>query len=95
MVIWYYTIRKDIPMRKYISYIFNTAIVILVATAAISCTQENPHRSTVTKEEHYTTKEGIPCIIFRGGSHSNIIGISCDYTAERTKHSSNWKNLWK
>ena len=36
-------------------------------------------------EENYTLSDGAPCIILHGGTHSNIIGITCDYSNKPPK----------
>jgi hypothetical protein len=31
------------------------------------------------REQYYVLKDGTQCIIIRGGSHSNIMGVSCNW----------------
>ena len=57
-------------------------IVLLSVLLCVSCGGEKKERVQIKleyTEEGYTLKNGTPCVIIRGGSHSGLVGITCNY----------------
>lgn len=58
-------------------------LVILIVLVLMGCSPEMrsvPH--TKYRFEPITLPDGTPCYIIKGGSHSGMIGITCDYNQE-------------
>ena len=53
------------------------AVILTVGLVGCGLSTE-PERATYS-EESYTLKDGTTCTIIRGGTHSNMVGITCNY----------------
>ena len=61
--------------------VLNAASIFLLVVFVVGCTMEG---STVVpptqyREEPYILSDGTPCVIIRGGTHSRMVGVTCNY----------------
>lgn len=61
----------------------NKSVTLLITLSIFfiaSCSEPSnatPHSKY--SEEQYTLQNGTPCIIIRGGTHSGMVGVTCNY----------------
>lgn len=55
------------------------ALSILIALLCAGCSKVESVERKKYREEPYILKDGTPCTIIRGGSHSGMVGVTCNY----------------
>ena len=54
------------------------SLIGIILISLISC-EANTQVRKKYREESYILNDGTPCIIIHGGTHSGMVGVTCNY----------------